>query len=236
MSKCGFWWGRGGTCNIIYKLDTNIDPNIPFQFWVRIIWESGLSSICAKQYMITDDLNLLYPPLVCRNLRIQRDNKFGVFPYANASPFAGHIPSFPSPYCWPESLAVGEAPPPSPTSFLQRGHDALIFNHLSTHSTWKTWKHGSSFSSSLSAYFAKQIQQTCTKFIGENKHLNLNPEGQRWTENKKHPNYQTPNFVNQFNSNHLTFTTFSYSFFIISIKFSYTVPTWVLRYPSYTRN
>ena len=50
----------------------------------------------------------------------------------------------------------------SPTSLLQRGHDALIFSHLSTQSLWKKCEHGSSLSSSLFAYFAKQMQQTCT--------------------------------------------------------------------------
>ena len=52
----------------------------------------------------------------------------------------------------------------SPTSLLQRGHDALIFSHLSTQSLWKKWEHGSSLSSSLFAYFAKQMQQTCTGY------------------------------------------------------------------------
>jgi len=52
----------------------------------------------------------------------------------------------------------------SPTSLLQRGHDALIFSHLSTHSLWKKWEHGSSLSSSLFANFAKQMQQTCHSY------------------------------------------------------------------------
>lgn len=52
----------------------------------------------------------------------------------------------------------------SPTSSLHRGHEALIFNHLSTHSAWKRWEQGSSRSSSLSTYVAKQIQHSCTRF------------------------------------------------------------------------
>jgi len=52
-----------------------------------------------------------------------------------------------------------------PTSLLQRGHNALILNHLSTHSLWKKWEHGNSLSSSLFAYFPKQMQQTCREFI-----------------------------------------------------------------------
>lgn len=53
-------------------------------------------------------------------------------------------------------------PDVSPTSDLQRGHSALILSHLSTHTVWKKWEQGSSRSSSLSAYFARQIQQTCS--------------------------------------------------------------------------
>lgn len=52
----------------------------------------------------------------------------------------------------------------SPTSLLQRGQEALIFSHLSTHSLWKKCEQGSSLSSSLFAYFAKQMQQTCHSY------------------------------------------------------------------------
>lgn len=47
----------------------------------------------------------------------------------------------------------------SPTSALQRGHEALSLSHLSTQSLWKRCVQGSSRSSSLFTYFAKQIQQ-----------------------------------------------------------------------------
>lgn len=61
---------------------------------------------------------------------------------------------------WLVSLPTDVTLPLSPISLLQSGHDALIFNHLSTHSTWKTWEQGSSLSSSLSSYLARQMQQT----------------------------------------------------------------------------
>lgn len=57
--------------------------------------------------------------------------------------------------------SVSELKMVSPTSALQSGHVALIFSHLSTQSLWKKWEHGSSLSSSLLTYFAKQMQQTC---------------------------------------------------------------------------
>lgn len=57
--------------------------------------------------------------------------------------------------------SVSELKMESPTSVLQSGQDALIFSHLSTQSLWKKWEQGNSLSSSLFAYFAKQIQQTC---------------------------------------------------------------------------
>lgn len=52
----------------------------------------------------------------------------------------------------------------SPTSLLQRGQRALIFSHLSTQSLWNRWVHGNSLTSSLFAYFAKQMQQTWKKW------------------------------------------------------------------------
>lgn len=61
-------------------------------------------------------------------------------------------------------MAEGDTSLLVPTSYLQRGQDAFIFNHLSIHSTWKTWRHGNSRSSSSSTYFDKQIQQTCNEF------------------------------------------------------------------------
>jgi hypothetical protein len=56
-----------------------------------------------------------------------------------------------------EGAVVG----PLSISALQRGHSAFILSHLSTQSLWKKWVQGSSRSSSLFKYLARQIQQIC---------------------------------------------------------------------------
>lgn len=62
--------------------------------------------------------------------------------------------------CWVESAGGGEFSLVSTISNLQRGQEALIFSHLSTHSVWKKCEQGNSLNSSLSAYLAKQMQHT----------------------------------------------------------------------------
>lgn len=73
------------------------------------------------------------------------------------------FPTLISPSCHWLPFARESEPKMLPfTSLLQRGHKALILSHLSTQSLWKKWEHGNSLSSSLFAYFPKQMQQACT--------------------------------------------------------------------------